>query len=669
MNFKKILSLLIILLVLLTACSSKPEQKEPEQTGEEVQLTVGQVNQWLNSSADVGPGTKANQIAIVPINHIDGPREENTFYAFVNFKYKARNFIKYQISYVSCTCRSADVNYWQTAYVELTLPESGKIEDAEIKTLSFGEDSSGHYNGGFWGDSNPTPAGHTYEMFKDQYIPFYVGKTLGYVYGLSTVDDIKADDYAKGENRSNLKVDTFTGSSVSSNNIIRMLHAIGKYHASDEHFKDDAKAQELVKEMNGATGTMPSMPTVDPNKEKPVDTMAQLPAPVDTTKEYKASKDATELTKCEAGVHAADCSSINADNLDQYLNRLDTVYIDLRDFKDTQSKHFRNFEQIPFFGLIYSKEASDDMVQLFSGDTKAPTATYEESAELLEELFPRDKNIFLLCQSGGRVAMMMDILKAHGYDMSKVYNIGGIAHYTDNKYAPLLVETLELKVENKYSVEGLTKVASPAAMEVKETKTVETKPFVAEKASALPLPQDTSKQYKPSKDATETKACEAGVFSADCSSINKDNLLEFLGREDTVYIDLRDYKDYLTKHFRNFEAVPFFGLIYNKEATVGSEHIHLYGGDTKEPVARYAESKELIETLFPKDKYIVLVCQSGGRVAMMMDILKAEGYDMTKIYNAGGLGHYTDEKYADIVVDALELKVEDTYSVEGLSIK
>lgn len=670
-TIKKILSLLLVLIILVSCSQGKnnkePEKQETAQDNEKPELNVGMVNEWLNGSVDLGPGTKANQVAIVPIDHIDGPREENTFYSFVNFKYKARNFIKYQISYLSCTCRSADVNFWQTAYVELSLPESGKIEDAVIKTLSFDQDSSNHYLGGFWGDSNPTPAGHSYEMFKEQYIPFYEGKTLGYVYGLSVVEDIDPKDYASGDGRENLKVDAFSGSSVSTNNIIRMLQALGKYHATDDFFSDDPKAQELAMEMNGASGSMPAKPAgeAQENGSNQNKELVALPAPVNLEKEYKANKDSDKLTKCEEGNFSPDCSSINSENLLDFLNRPDTVYIDLRDYKDTQSKHFRNFEQIPFFGLIYAKEPTADSVQLFSGDTKAPVAHYEESVQLIEELFPRDKNIFLVCQSGGRVGMMMDILKALGYDMSRVYNIGGMAHYVDAKYNEMLVDTLELKVENAYSVEGLTKLAEPKAVEAKDVKKIEIKSFVDKKADALPLPVDTSKEYKKDKDAKEMSKCEKGVYSPDCSSINKDNLLEYLGRDDTVYIDLRDYTDYLSKHFRNFEPIPFFGLIYAKEPTPDS--VQLFSGDTKNPTANYAESKELLEVLFPKDKYIMLVCQSGGRVGMLMNILEANGYDMTKIYNVGGVANYTDSKYEDLVVDANELKSKDTYQVEGLT--
>ena len=49
-------------------------------------------------------------------------------------------------------------------------------------------------------------------------------------------DDIDPADYSAGEGREGLTLDTFTGSSVSTNNIIRMLNALFQYHASDEYF-------------------------------------------------------------------------------------------------------------------------------------------------------------------------------------------------------------------------------------------------------------------------------------------------------------------------------------------------------------------------------------------------------------------------------------------------
>ena len=200
-------------------------------------MSLEDINKFLNESADMGEGTVANAVAVIPINHVDGPRNETNFYAFVNFKYKARSYIKYQITYLSCTCRQADVNFWQTAYVELTLPDSKDIKDAEVRTLSFDKDSTDHYLAGFWGDSNPTPAGATYEQFKEEYIPFFIDKNYEYISTLSFQEDIDPALNSEGEGRENLTLDTFTGSSVSTNNIIRMLNALFEYHATDEYFQ------------------------------------------------------------------------------------------------------------------------------------------------------------------------------------------------------------------------------------------------------------------------------------------------------------------------------------------------------------------------------------------------------------------------------------------------
>ena len=202
-------------------------------------ITLESINKYLNESADMGAGSIANVVAVIPVKHINGPREEHDFYAFVNFKYKSRNFIKYQVTYLSCTCRSAEVNYWSTAYVEMTLPRSGNIEDSAMRYMSFDYDADGNYLAGFWGDSNPTPAGATYEDFKREYIPFFINKECRYIRTLSTSDDIAPEDYSAGEGRASYRVDSFTGSSVSTNNMIRMLNALFDYHATDEFFAEN----------------------------------------------------------------------------------------------------------------------------------------------------------------------------------------------------------------------------------------------------------------------------------------------------------------------------------------------------------------------------------------------------------------------------------------------
>ena len=57
-----------------------------------------------------------------------------------------------------------------------------------------------------------------------------------YIKTLNTSDDIAPEDYSAGEGRANYKIDSFAGSSVSTNNIIRMLNALYKYHSEDEFF-------------------------------------------------------------------------------------------------------------------------------------------------------------------------------------------------------------------------------------------------------------------------------------------------------------------------------------------------------------------------------------------------------------------------------------------------
>lgn len=201
------------------------------------EVTLESINEFLNSTVDIGEGTISNVVAVIPVSHINGPREEFNFYAFVNFKYVARNYVKYQITYLSCTCRSAAVNYWSTMYVEMTLPDSKDINDAEIKYMSFDYDSEGAYLAGFWGDSNPTPAGHTYEDIKEEYISYFFGKNYAYTKTLSVVEDIDPADY-QANGRDGLTLDSFVGSSVSTNNIIRTLNALFEYHGTDSHFNN-----------------------------------------------------------------------------------------------------------------------------------------------------------------------------------------------------------------------------------------------------------------------------------------------------------------------------------------------------------------------------------------------------------------------------------------------
>lgn len=233
-----ILTILVLVLVFAISGCSNNQTPGAQAEAAEPEINLDQINAFLNESGGLGPDGIANIVAVIPHAHIDGPKNESPFYAFVTFRYRARDYIKYQVSYLSCTCREASVNMWQTMYVELTLPESKNPDDVKIKYISFDKDSTGHYNGGHWGDSDPMPLGQTYELYKTEYISFFPKKDSKYIHSLNTIDDIKVEEYQAGEGRGNYTIDALSGASVSANNIIRILHSIMDYHAQDEFFKN-----------------------------------------------------------------------------------------------------------------------------------------------------------------------------------------------------------------------------------------------------------------------------------------------------------------------------------------------------------------------------------------------------------------------------------------------
>ena len=138
-------------------------------------------------------------------------------------------------------------------------------------------------------------------------------------------------------------------------------------------------------------------------------------------------------------------------------------------------------------------------------------------------------------------------------------------------------------------------------------------------------------------------------------------------RSDVVYIDLRDYEDYAKKHLKGFEVIPYLALIFNADADKDASLPQLYGGEPTNPVPVYKESDEILAALFPKNKTLFVMCQGGGRASNMMNILKARGWDMSKVYNVGGMAHYTGAEYKDLVTDTPEILLTATYSFDGLT--
>ena len=49
--------------------------------------------------------------------------------------------------------------------------------------------------------------------------------------------------------------------------------------------------------------------------------------------------------------------------------------------------------------------------------------------QIITDLFPKDKNIFLMCGGGGYSGMMKNMLVTLGWDESKIYDVGGYWFY------------------------------------------------------------------------------------------------------------------------------------------------------------------------------------------------------------------------------------------------
>ncbi len=162
----------------------------------------------------------------LPFVHLNGHGTESDKNAFILLEWKLRDYVRYQVTYISCTCRNADVNYWQVAYVEINLSTN------DIRTLSFNEDSGGHYTAGMWGDSSPIPeTGKTLADFENDFIPWLVGKTYVDLEGIVAFTN---DDYYGLQNTTVIAeqdlIDDFAGSSVSTNSMIRVMKALLVYH-------------------------------------------------------------------------------------------------------------------------------------------------------------------------------------------------------------------------------------------------------------------------------------------------------------------------------------------------------------------------------------------------------------------------------------------------------
>lgn len=161
--------------------------------------------------------------------------------------------------------------------------------------------------------------------------------------------------------------------------------------------------------------------------------------------EKLASLPVPELAEGERGNLGID-KNINEATIDDYLNRSDSVYRDLRMLKDPGdyeaiggdsylSGFVRGFEVVSFPYIVNVAGLPEAVGDTYTGETlftnngNEYVANYSESMSILEGLFPKDKNIFLMCGGGGYSGMMKNMLVALGWDEDRIYDVGGYWFY------------------------------------------------------------------------------------------------------------------------------------------------------------------------------------------------------------------------------------------------
>lgn len=153
-----------------------------------------------------------------------------------------------------------------------------------------------------------------------------------------------------------------------------------------------------------------------------------------------------EVTGGERGMLGID-KNINEATIDKYLNRSDSVYRDMRMLKDPGnyeaiggdsylSGFVKGFEVVPLPYLMPVSGLPEPVGETYTGKTLFSvsadgkyTANYEESEDILEYYFPKDKVIFLMCGGGGYAGMTKNLLVALGWDETKIYDVGGYWFY------------------------------------------------------------------------------------------------------------------------------------------------------------------------------------------------------------------------------------------------
>jgi len=142
--------------------------------------------------------------------------------------------------------------------------------------------------------------------------------------------------------------------------------------------------------------------------------------------------------------------NINMTTIDNYLNRPDVAYIDVRMLYDpadfpaiggianlTCTLPGYRIVPYPFLATLSAMPVAnayegDTLYEVVWGDNREIleiTLNYAEADIILNNLFPKDKIIFLMCGGAGYSSLTRVLLIHLGWDESRIYHTGGNWHY------------------------------------------------------------------------------------------------------------------------------------------------------------------------------------------------------------------------------------------------
>ena len=182
-----------------------------------------------------------------------------------------------------------------------------------------------------------------------------------------------------------------------------------------------------------------------------------LSACADTPQETLAPLPPPESDGGPFGVDA----NINIHTIDDFLNRPDVAYFDVRMFYDpadyeaiggisriTKTLPGYRIVPLPYIASLSALpvEGAYDGPRLFEvewGETRGEVlnikANFRESDLILSEIFPKDKPIFLMCGGAGYTSLLRGLLIHKGYDSNLIYHTGGMWHYEGTKALDLTI--------------------------------------------------------------------------------------------------------------------------------------------------------------------------------------------------------------------------------------